>query len=118
LGCGPVCGSQAYSGRSIVLSGGRLIDGNGGAPRPNGYLLTSIDDARAKVNDLLDNGVDVIKVYLEDGSIIGKTDVLVVDGDPLTDLNVLKNNRVLVLHNGRVAFSRLTSGFVFRKRIP
>ncbi len=39
-------------------------------------------------------------------------------GDPLTDLNVLKNNRVLVLHNGRVAFSRLTSGSVFRKWIP
>jgi len=385
LGCGPVCGSQAYSGRSIVLSGGRLIDGNGGAPmedadvvirsdrivavgprgtvpipagatvldvrgrtvlpgfmnvhahythivsnmlewgregvttirdlvslewglyvsgknylaqnagdprlprilfaglcldvpggrpRTNGFFLTSIDDARAKVNYLLDNGVGVIKVYLEDGSLFGETwsvmppemlraivetaharnvrvsahvqelwclvlaldcgvddiahsildreipgdviermirmdtylvptleiyyrlsppgvietakanlrrlndagapiavgtdfepgletgmpstemllmrqcgmtpmqiivaatkhgahvcgldselgtiesgkiaDVLVVDGDPLTDLNVLKNNRVLVLHDGRVAFSRLTSGFLPR----
>ncbi len=39
LSCGPVCGSQAYSGRSIVLSGGRLIDGNGGAPMEDAEVV-------------------------------------------------------------------------------
>jgi imidazolonepropionase-like amidohydrolase len=37
-------------------------------------------------------------------------DLLVVDGDPLADLNVLKDRAILVMHNGRIAFSRLTSG--------
>jgi len=36
-------------------------------------------------------------------------DLLVVDGDPLADMNVLKNKRILVIHNGLIAFSRLTS---------
>jgi imidazolonepropionase-like amidohydrolase len=56
-------------------------------------------------------GLDSELGTIESGKI---ADVLVVDGDPLTDLNVLKNNRVLVFHNGRVAFSRLTSGFLPR----
>jgi imidazolonepropionase-like amidohydrolase len=56
-------------------------------------------------------GLDSELGTIESGKI---ADVLVVDGDPLTDLNVLKNNRLLVLHNGRVAFSRLTSGFLPR----
>ena len=36
-------------------------------------------------------------------------DIVVVDGDPLANLNVLKYNRILVIHNGRIAYSRLTS---------
>lgn len=36
-------------------------------------------------------------------------DIIVVGGDPLADMNVLKDNRILVVHNGRIAFSRLTS---------
>lgn len=56
-------------------------------------------------------GLDSELGTIESGKI---ANVLVVNGDPLTDLNVLKNNRVLVFHNGRVAFSRLTSGFLPR----
>jgi imidazolonepropionase-like amidohydrolase len=51
-------------------------------------------------------GLDAELGTVEPGKV---ADLLVVDGDPLADLNVLKAGRVLVIHNGRVAFSRLTS---------
>jgi imidazolonepropionase-like amidohydrolase len=55
-----------------VLFAGLCLDVPGGRFRTNGFFLTSIEDARAKVNYLLDNGVDVIKVYLDDGSVMGQ----------------------------------------------
>jgi len=51
-------------------------------------------------------GLDAEVGTVEPGKI---ADILVVDGDPLVDLNVLKNNRILVIRNGLIAFSRLTS---------
>ena len=135
LGCGPVCGSQAYSGRSIVLSGGRLIDGNGGAPiavgtdfepgletgMPSTEMLLMRQCGMTPMQIIVaatKHGAHVCGLDSELGTIeSGKiADILVVDGDPLTDLNVLKNNRLLVLHNGRVAFSRLTSGCFYHAR--
>ncbi len=57
------------------------------------------------------NGAHVCGLEAELGTLEpGKiADILVVDGDPLADLNVLKDNRILVIHNGLVVFSRLTS---------
>ena len=41
--------------------------------RTNGIWLTSVENARHQTNYLLDMGVDLIKVYLEDGSAWGKS---------------------------------------------
>lgn len=59
-------------------------------------------------------GLDAEVGTVEPGKI---ADILVVDGDPLADLNVLKNNRILVIHNGLIAFSRLTSNPISRGHI-
>jgi imidazolonepropionase-like amidohydrolase len=56
-------------------------------------------------------GLDAELGTAEPGKI---ADILVVDGDPLVDVNVLKNNRILVIHNGLIAFSRLTSRSITR----
>jgi imidazolonepropionase-like amidohydrolase len=56
-----------------VLFAGLCLDVPGGRYRTNGFFLVSIEDARSKVNYLLDQGVDVIKVYLDDGSTMGET---------------------------------------------
>ena len=59
-------------------------------------------------------GLDAELGTIEPGKI---ADLLVVDGDPLADLNVLKNKMILVIHNGRIAFSRLTSSSISRGRL-
>lgn len=52
---------------------GPCLDIRGGRPRGNGIFLASVEDARRQTNFLLDLGVDLIKVYLEDGSMFGET---------------------------------------------
>ena len=59
-------------------------------------------------------GLDAELGTVERGKV---ADLLVVDGDPLINLNVLKDNQILVIHNGRIAFSRLTSNSITRGHI-
>jgi imidazolonepropionase-like amidohydrolase len=57
-----------------LLCSGPIVDVPGGRPHGNyGILIFSPDDARDKANYLLDAGVDLIKVYLEDGSIMNES---------------------------------------------
>lgn len=57
-----------------LLCSGPIVDVPGGRPHGNyGILITSPEDARDRTNYLLDAGVDLIKVYLEDGSIMNES---------------------------------------------
>ena len=59
-----------------VLFTGPCLDVPGGRAYPyrtNGIWLTSVEDARLQTNFLLDQGVDLVKVYLEDGSYWGES---------------------------------------------
>lgn len=57
-----------------LLCSGPIVDVPGGRPHGNyGILIISPEDARDKTNYLLDAGVDQIKVYLEDGSIMNES---------------------------------------------
>ncbi len=64
-----------------LLCSGPIVDVPGGRPHGNfGLLVFSPEDARDKANYLLDAGVDLIKVYLEDGSIMNESfDVISLD---------------------------------------
>ncbi len=52
------------SGPCIEVPGGR-------AETYNRLIIYSAEDARRKIEDLLDDGADVVKLYFEDGSIFG-----------------------------------------------
>lgn len=57
-----------------LLCSGPIVDVPGGRPHGNfGILVYSPEDARDKANYLLDAGVDLIKVYLENGSIMNES---------------------------------------------
>jgi imidazolonepropionase-like amidohydrolase len=57
-----------------LLCSGPIVDVPGGRPHGSyGILITSPEDARDRTNYLLDAGVDLIKVYLEDGSIMNES---------------------------------------------
>jgi imidazolonepropionase-like amidohydrolase len=57
-----------------LLCSGPIVDVPGGRPHASyGILIVSPEDARDKTNYLLDAGVDLIKVYLEDGSIMNES---------------------------------------------
>jgi len=57
-----------------LLCSGPIVDVPGGRPHSSyGILIISPEDARDKTNYLLDAGVDLIKVYLEDGSIMNES---------------------------------------------
>lgn len=57
-----------------LLCSGPIVDVPGGRPHGNyGILIYSPEDARDKTHYLLDAGVDLIKVYLEDGSIMNES---------------------------------------------
>jgi imidazolonepropionase-like amidohydrolase len=57
-----------------LLCSGPIVDVPGGRPHSSyGILVISPEDARDKTNYLLDAGVDLIKVYLEDGSIMNES---------------------------------------------
>lgn len=56
-----------------LLCSGPIVDVPGGRPHGSyGILIISLEDARDRTNYLLDAGVDLIKVYLEDGSIMNE----------------------------------------------
>lgn len=57
-----------------LLCSGPIVDVPGGRPHGSyGILIISPEDARDRTNYLLDAGVDLIKVYLEDGSIMNES---------------------------------------------
>jgi imidazolonepropionase-like amidohydrolase len=57
-----------------LLCSGPIVDVPGGRPHGNyGILVISPEDSRDKTNYLLDAGVDQIKGYLEDGSIMNES---------------------------------------------
>lgn len=62
----PYLSRLLMSGPCIEVPGGR-------AETYNRVIIHSPEDAREKVEQLLDDGVDVVKLYFEDGSIFGES---------------------------------------------
>lgn len=62
----PTLARVLFSGPCFEVPGGR-------AEGINRVIVTSVEDARIKTEQLLDNGVDLVKLYLEDGSIFGRS---------------------------------------------
>lgn len=57
-----------------LLMAGPCIEVPGGrAEEYNRLIIHSVEDAREKIEDLLDDGADLIKLYFEDGSIFGES---------------------------------------------
>lgn len=62
----PTLARLLMSGPCIEVPGGR-------AETYNRLIIHSPEDARQKIEDLLDDGADVVKLYFEDGSIFGES---------------------------------------------
>jgi imidazolonepropionase-like amidohydrolase len=57
----------------LVMSGPCIEVPGGRAEVYNRLIITSTEDAREKIEGLLDDGADVVKLYFEDGSIFGES---------------------------------------------
>jgi imidazolonepropionase-like amidohydrolase len=62
----PTLARLLMAGPCIEVPGGR-------AETYNRLIIYSPEDARQKIEDLLDDGADVVKLYFEDGSIFGES---------------------------------------------
>jgi imidazolonepropionase-like amidohydrolase len=57
----------------LLMSGPCFEVPGGRAETYNRVIINSVEDAREKAEDLLDDGADVLKLYFEDGSIFGES---------------------------------------------